>query len=886
MSLTPGTRLGSYIIEVPLGAGGMGEVYRATDTRLNRQVAIKVLPEAFATDPDRLARFRREAQVLASLNHPNIGHIYGFEDVPSTSLGQPTHSLVLELVEGPTLADRIAQAPLAIVEALSIARQIIEALEAAHEQGIVHRDLKPANIKVREDGTVKVLDFGLAKALEPSSAPGVDALNSPTLTARATQLGVILGTAAYMAPEQAKGKAVDKRADIWAFGVVLCEMLTGDRLFSGDSLSETLASVIKDDPRLDRLPPGTPSGVRRLIARCLERDPRFRLRDIGEARILLTQPLEDPATPSRIPATRGRSWLFAAGAVVLAIVVGAAAWFLKPSERVPLRRFELPAAIAAAKEAALSPDGTSIAYVANGHLYVRALDALEARDLGAGHVTSNTLFWSPDSRTIGFSAEATIRTIPSVGGPTFVVGKVPASGQIMGASWLTSGNIVFSVWRDSLYTVPATGGTPVVRLAIDPATEVDFHTVAALPDDRLIVDTHQRKDDTDLAQLVDGARRVAISSERDARSFEYVPPGFLLFQRLTTNAGLWVVPFKDGPVDLTQATLIQAGAAEFSAARDGTVIFVLRAPSRSSLVWADRAGATSPVPGSSAEVSRYELALSPDGRRAAFIVGSGPNANVIVRDLASGVDTPLTFNKPADDGGAWFDTRSPAWFPSGDRILHMTGSVEAVKLVARRADIAGEARELTSGRFGVVSPDARALIFVIDDRGTGRLRTAPFQSDGTLGAAKPVFPGENEPNVSNIALSPNGRLLAYSARQPDGKLDVFLTDFPGVGGRWLVTEGGSQPRFSPDGREIFYVKGAVDANGRPRGLFMVAPVTMEPSIKVGPATQLFDDRSGLKMTGAVALDGRRFLAWAPVAAAPGDGTKLVIVQNWIAALRK
>ena len=299
MTLTPGTLLGVYEVNTQIGAGGMGEVYRARDTKLNRVVALKILPDAFAADSDRLVRFRREAQVLASLNHPNIAHLYGLEDAGST------HALVMELVDGPTLADRIAQGPIPLAEALPIARQIAEALEAAHEQGIVHRDLKPANVKVRDDGTVKVLDFGLAKALDPATASSTGMMNSPTLTARATQLGVILGTAAYMAPEQARGKVVDRRADIWSFGVVLDEMLTAQRTFKGEEISDVLAAVLRQDIDWTALPAGTPPRLTRLLERCLDRDLRERLRDIGEARIEIARILE--GAPDRVVASASAS---------------------------------------------------------------------------------------------------------------------------------------------------------------------------------------------------------------------------------------------------------------------------------------------------------------------------------------------------------------------------------------------------------------------------------------------------------------------------------------------------------------------------------------------------------------------------------------------------
>lgn len=394
---------------------------------------------------------------------------------------------------------------------------------------------------------------------------------------------------------------------------------------------------------------------------------------------------------------------------------------------------------------ALSPDGARIAYVPGGRLYVRALDTLEAKDLGSVHVTSRQLFWSPDSRTIGFTSEGTVRTVPADGGPVFVVCRIPASARTGDAVWLTNGNIVFSAWRDSLYTVASTGGPPAVLLAIDPATEIDFHEISALPDNRLIVSTHQRNDDVNFVELIDGTRRVVLTRERTASMFTYVRPGILLFSRRTTNAGIWAVPFSEGPIDLAAATLVQSGATMFDVADDGTLIFGLLVPSKSSIVWTDRHGAMSPIPGTAVDMSTPDLVLAPDGRRMAFIEGFGPDANVVVRDLATGVDTRLTFNKAEETGGTWRETRSPVWFLSGDRILHMTGAVEDNRLVVRRADAAGDARELTAGRLARISPDARMLVYRFDDRGRGRLRRAPLLPDGTVGAAQPVFRDGNEP---------------------------------------------------------------------------------------------------------------------------------------------
>ena len=466
MALEAGSRLGHYDVTALLGEGGMGQVWQATDTQLNRQVALKILPDGFAADPDRLARFTREAQILASLNHPNIAAIFGIEEAE----GQ--RALVLELVEGPTLADRIAKGPIPLDEALPIAKQIAEALEAAHEAGVIHRDLKPANIKVREDGTVKVLDFGLAKALQPE--PEGDPSDSPTLTAAATQMGVIMGTAAYMAPEQAKGKVADKRADVWAFGVVLFEMLTGRRAFEGGDISEVLAGVIKSEPDWDALPTALPPALVTYLRRCLQKDARERIRDIGDVRLAmggafdLTAP--PPATPVTVPQLQvwQRPIPAAIVALVTAAVAGLTVWTLARPDVISdatIARFAIEAASSVPNEFALSPDRRHVAFVGGSvsrQLWIRSIDALEPRALprteGAFYP-----FWSPDSRFIGFFAGGALKKVDVTGGPPETLSDAAPPSVSLGGTWNQDGVIVFASSFGGgrrLYRVPAAGGEP------------------------------------------------------------------------------------------------------------------------------------------------------------------------------------------------------------------------------------------------------------------------------------------------------------------------------------------------------------------------------------------------------------------------------------------
>ncbi|HJR59933.1 MAG TPA: protein kinase [Vicinamibacterales bacterium] len=885
MSLVAGSRIGLYEILNPLGAGGMGEVYRGRDPKLQRDVAIKILPELFANDPDRRARFEREARALASLNHPNIAQIYGVEDTAGTP------AIVMELVEGEDLAARIARGPLTWAEALPIARQIAEALDAAHERGIIHRDLKPANVKITPGDTVKVLDFGLAKAIAGSDTAAADPQNSPTFTSPATRLGMIVGTAAYMAPEQAKGKAVDKRADIWAFGCVLYEMLTGRSPFGSDSAAESIGLIVTRDPDWAALPPSTPSRAVQLIRRCLLKDPRQRLRDIGDASYLLARPDDAPEDSAGAARQRfgGRAWLAPVAALVFAAAASGVTWYLKPAPAVPLRRIELSGAIAAARAFAIAPDGDRLAYLSNGHLYVRELHDTTPRDLGPVPPASDFLFWSPDSRSIGFVAEAAIRTVPAAGGPMFTVCRIPVSGRLMGVDWRTDDTLVFSVWRDSLYTVPVAGGTPAVRLTINTETEVDFHNVTALPDGRLIVGVHVRQGDFDRTELVDGDGRTILNEDPTLKRFQYVPPGFLLFHRTGANEGVWTAPFSEGPVDLTRARLVEPGATEFDAADDGTLIVRSESPSSRALVWIGRDGSTTNVPGLPIAELSPRVALSPAGDRAAFIAGPRGAANVVVRDLGTGVDTRLTFTGKPEAGATWTETLYPSWFPAGDRLLYASGPVEGLKVVAHRVDGAGAASELVPGIFGRVSRDGRWLLWIVDERGHGRLRYGRLNADGSLADATALSPAD-DPDVRWFDLSPDNRFVAYSARGSNSQMNIHLTEFPSGAGRWQVTtDGGTHPRFSADGRELFFLAGGPGPGGAPQGRVMMMPLTLRPSVKLGVAVPVVSadaGGTGPSMDGFdVARDGRLLMS-RRLALPSGSSSRVVLVQNWPAAIQR
>ncbi len=634
MALTSGTRVGPYEIVSLLGAGGMGEVYRAHDPKLNRDIALKVLPELFAVDLDRVARFKREAQVLASLNHPHIAAIYGFEETNGVQ------ALALELIEGPTLADRLAQGPIPVDEALPIARQIAAALEAAHERGIIHRDLKPANIKLRPDGTVKVLDFGLAKALEPVAPVGGDATASPTITSPAmTQMGLILGTAAYMSPEQAKGRPTDKRSDVWSFGAVLHEMLSGQRTFKGDDIADTLAAVLRHDVDWAVLPAATPASVRYLLARCLERDVTRRLRDIGEARIqleeLMSGSVEQPASShvtKRSIARRVAPAAIAAlassaltGALVLSLFTERAAqnpplvsrFEIVPPPGQALGNLDLVRAIA------VSPDGRFIVSVARperSQLAVRAINGLDVRLL-TGTDSAEQPFFSPDSQWIGFHSGGSLKRVPVSGGVAIPICSTSGWGGIRGASWGDDGSIVFATFAGELMSVPARGGEPTVLTRPDPSKSEARHWYPSiLPGGRGILFTITAPDRVGSAQVavLDLKTKQQKTLIRGGSQAEYIPSGHLVYAAANTLRAvrfdlerLQVLSDPVTVVDDVAMTIL--GAAQYAFSRTGTFVYVPSRPQMArSLVWVDRKGQEAPIP---APARAYiEPRLSPDGQ--------------------------------------------------------------------------------------------------------------------------------------------------------------------------------------------------------------------------------------------------------------------------------
>ena len=805
----------------------MGEVYRARDTRLERSVALKVLPETVAGDPQRLARFRREAQILASLNHPHIAAVYGFEEAH----GQL--AIGLELVEGEGLDDRIARGPVALDDAIRIMREIAEGLEAAHERGIVHRDLKPANVRLTPDGSVKILDFGLAKAWDPELPAVETASNAPTLAHHSTNAGMILGTAAYMAPEQARGGPLDKRADIWAFGVLFVELLTGRRLFEGATLSDTLAAVLTRDPDFSALPPATPTAIRTLLSRCLQRDVKTRLRDIGEARIALADPSVRASDSVSAPDRRGRGWPLRRWLPVtlLALVVGAAAGALAPraaSRVTPSNAELLTLGIDAGGDtpiagvgwiglnwvgptAVLSPDGQMLVFIARGpsggrwQLYLRRLDELKARHL-PGTEGAYAPFFSPDGASVGFFSGGQLAKIALDGGT--VTPLCPAD-EARGGAWREDGTIVFAPRPDGpLLSVSSNGGAPVQLTTLDPTSgETTHRWPQVVPGTgTLIFTAHADAGSAGsvIARTADGQRRLL---HRGALFGRYAPSGHLLY----VNEGtLFAAPFDVNTLAVTGravpivddvAHALLNGTAQYALSNTGLLAY-RRARSRNRVLeWMDPSGEVRPLRTVAAEYQ--EARFSEDGGRLVLVIGEGSQSDVWIYDIARDAMTRVTFHPDND----W----APIWSPDGGRVAYSSWrqGVGTFNLFLQRASGGGEPQRLTTSRNRQMAiewhPDGKYILFSEERAGTGfDLMLLPVKVIGgevTAGTPRPVL--ESPANELAGEFSPDGRWLAYTSDQT-GRSEVFIQPFPVPGGRWQIsTEGAEWVEWRGNG-QLFY----------------------------------------------------------------------------------
>ena len=891
-----GQRIGSYQISARIGAGGMGEVYRARDPKLNRDVAIKVLLPDVARDPDRLARFGREAQVLASLNHPNIGQIHGLDDAD----GLP--ALVMELVEGPTLADRITRAAIPFDEVLTIAKQIAEALQAAHEQGIVHRDLKPANIKIREDGTVKVLDFGLAKAFDPASDAPEVALQSPALGVQATAAGLILGTAAYMSPEQARGLAVDKRTDIWAFGCVLHEMLSGRPAFPGETVSDTIAAILDHEPDWATLPAEVPASVRTLIRRCLAKDRRKRIADISIAQFVLDHPTSGLPITSTV-APRSPLWrrlaIPSATWFVGIAMAGSGVWFATratvPAPRVLRFLITPPSATALTvsglfRDLTLTPDGTRLVYVgANGAtLFVQALDQLDATPL-TGFVAAFGPFVSPDGQWVGFfdgAGAAALKKVAITGGPVVTLGR--PDGSPRGASWGADGTIIFATSNvpSGLQRLGDAGGQPTVVTRPNPtAGEADHVWPEILPGGQAVLftitATSGRLDQAQVAvlDLRSGTQTVLIRGGSDAR---YVSSGHLVYAAAGTLravafdlARLAVVGTSVEVLPHVRTTA--TGAASVAVAENGTLVYVpggMATGRRSSLVWVDRRGRETPMP--APPRSYVYPRLSPDGSRLAVSI-TDRELDVWLWDLVRATLALVT----SDPG---LDTY-PVWAPNGRQLFFSSERTGARNLFAQSADGTGAVTRLTESPHAQfptsVSPDGTRLVFMEVATTSGDV--LQLRLDSTHAVTPLVQTSFSERNGE---VSPDGRWLAYDA-DDSGRFEVYVRPFPDVSsGHWPVsTDGGTRPLWARNGRELFYLTAT--------GALMRVGVGRGPAWLATAPTKLFDGPYGVEAyhsgrTYDVSPDGKRFLMIKNDDGIidPNATTSMVVVLNWLEELKQ
>jgi Tol biopolymer transport system component len=890
MALQVGSRLGPYEVTGSLGAGGMGEVYRARDTKLNRDVAIKVLPDLFALDRDRLARFEREAQTLAALNHPNIAHIHGIEGT----------ALVMEFVDGEDLSQRIARGAIPLDEALPIARQIADALEAAHEQGIVHRDLKPANVKVRPDGTVKVLDFGLAKAAAAEGAiAAADAMQSPTFTSparlrqgygEATQAGVILGTAAYMAPEQARGKVVDRRADIWAFGAVLYEMLTGRRAFEGDGISDVLASVLKSDPAWSSIPAGTPASIRRLLRRCLEKDPRKRLSAIGDARLDLTEDDQDPVPlTTSLPRARRRALPLvaaaAAGALVMAVAALAVWRTNAPANPAGVQRLSVlgpPDALLMpdSNGVAISPDGRMVAFMvgtrarSQSQLWVRSLDSLDARRLSDDSEAPYLPFWSPDSRTVGYFTASKLKIVPAAGGRAQNLADVTGG---RGAAWSAANVIVYAPDTSGpLFRVDVNGGAPRPVTAVDAAKKQVTHRFPSfLPDgDHFLyaaLPGRNGRYDIFVGSLSGGAPELLTSLESAPI---YAAPGYLLYAR---QGVLTAQPFdakarrlngdpitlEDEPASILDPVIAYTASRAVSAASNGSLAYYSASSQNTLVDWYDlqgrKTGSLALPPG------HYErLNVSPDGK---FVIAertiSPSESSLWLIDVATGGASQFS-SGPGRNG-------SPVWSPDSSKIVFASDRDGAADFYLKAVGSTSPEQPIyrSPSLFKYPnswSPDGKWIVFAqVDPVTTQNIYLLP--ADGS--SAPKVFLGGPSRQVGGV-ISPDGRMMAYSGDET-GRYEMYITPFPSGGGSVQVSHGGAIfAWWTPDGRQLLFADESRS----------VWRATVAANLTVGPPQPVAQLPSILR-GGDFAPDRQRYIGPVPERTGPGS---ITIVQHWRAAL--
>ena len=879
MTLTPGTRLGVYEVNAQIGEGGMGQVYRATDTKLKRQVAIKIIPPSLAADHDRLARFQREAEILASLNHPHIAAIYGLED------GAGITALVMELVEGEDLSRRISRGAMPLDEALPIAKQIAEALEAAHERGIVHRDLKPANIKLRRDGTVKVLDFGLAKIMVPASE------DDHTLTAAGTEAGLIMGTPAYMSPEQARGETAGRQTDIWSFGVVFYELLTGASPFGRHTTAETLATVLGAQPDYALLPSDTPAIARHLLRRCLEKDRKRRLQDIGDVRIEIEDALAalaagpGPGAADARAATH-RSWR-APGAIALALLAAAGGWFLA-------HRFSTPAPAAVvrlsipsleppfpspygSRHLAIAADGSSVAFASVNRLWIRRMGQ---KDAIAIDVAASNPFFSPDGKWVGFFDNTGLKKALAVGGSP--VSIAPTTERPGGGTWRADGTIVYATLK-GLYQISENGGEPRLLVKPDPLRrERAYAWPRFITDGRSLLFTIVPDDAIDGAQIavLDMTTLVARTVVKGGSAAWYTSTGHLVYASGQTLRAVVFDPAtqqtRGDPVslpDVAIATTPDNAAAEFAISETGTLVFI--APNESdedlrTLSWVDHQGKGEPV---ALAPGKYQYPrISPDGTRVALDV-TGANRDIWILDLQRSILTRLT-DGPTED-------LVPVWSVDGNRVFFGSDRTGNFDVYSQAADGATRARLEFAGPGSQMptsfSPDGTRLLVVENFKDLSVLNLARPDH------LEPLLNGELTHWLGVV--SPDGNWVAYESNESGNQTEIFLRPFPNVSERRekLSVAGGRYPVWGPKGSdELSYVDG--------NGAMMAAAVTLSPSLRIGRVTKLFDWRKPPRGISGRPYDispvDGRFLLVNPGKRDPHDVIDISVVLNWFEELRE
>lgn len=892
-----GRQLGPYRILGLLGAGGMGEVFRADDTILSRHVAIKALPDLLARDPERLARLEREARLLASLNHTNIATIHGLER------SEERRFLVMELVEGETLDRRIAKGPIPVDETLDICLQIAEGLEAAHEKGIVHRDLKPANVMITPQGRIKILDFGLARALAGEAA---DAAHSPTITEAMTRPGVVLGTAAYMSPERARGKPADKRADIWAFGCVLYECLTGRHAFRGETITETVAKILETAPDWSALPPKTPGVIRSLLQRCLQKDPNRRLRDVGDARIEIADAAGQPVAEEKLPAAMPqRRWvLIAAAAVIVAVIIAAAVLIIRSASEpnaLPVVRSSIPlpagTQLTRARpgptrtETALSPDGSYLVLSAStdgseskSMLYRRDMDRAQASAF-RGTEGARTPFVSPDGKWIGFWANRKLYKVTSEGGIPTVLCDLP--DMPMGASWGSDGRIILGTTTQGLLGVSGDGGKPGFLTAIDSTKEAAHRLPCALPGGKALVFTVMPYSlgaiaRVELLMLKTGERKILIEDGADAR---YLPAGYLLFVRRGTLMAVRfdldrlqptgpVVPVIDGVMQAFNNTIREqnSAAGQYAISESGSLVYAsggIFPDPEYQWNWFDRKGKAQPIPAFNRKPYAGML-ISPDGKRIVYATG-GMNAHIWVYDIARGTSTKLT-----QDGRALL----PVWAADGRRIAFGWTRAGIVNVWSKEADGSGDMAQLTQSEFRQFprcwSRDGKFLAIMEDNPSTGWDILVLGMGDKQLSRFLCTRFDEAHPEFS-----PDGMWLAYVSNE-SGNNEVYVRTFP-AGDRTVMisNQGGMSPIWGLGGRELFFWN--LDYTK-----LMKVDVTPGQDLSAGTPKILLEFAKDRIEPGGfdITPDGKLFLIQSSAQTIPAVVTQLNLVQNWSAELKR